>query len=642
MCGIAGIITPTPALLDAGLVRQLFDLQAARGPDDRGILGYAAGETWLGRAWEARPTEAALLHWRLAILDLTEAGWQPMISPDGRCAIVFNGEIYNYLELRDELAALGHTFRSQSDTEVLLAAYVQWGAAALPRLVGMFAFAVLDTAARRLFLARDPFGIKPLYYTTAAGGLAFASEIKTLLALPGVGRAVQPERLFAYLRFGLTDHGGDTLFADVRQLPAAHYLEVSLGDPLRVGQPVRYWALSDDRAELSFDAAADRLRELFLENVRLHLRSDVPVGSALSGGVDSSAIVAAMRWLQGDALDLHTFTYVAEDLALSEANWAQQAGDAARAVRHTVQPSAADLAADLDALIAVQDEPFGSTSIYAQYRVFRLAAEAGIKVMLDGQGADEMLAGYATYRAARLATLVRAGRWAEALRFTQAAARWPDSPGRWLLASVSRYVLPPAWHGPLRRLVGQEVVPDWLNADWFAARGAGLAAPDTRFDGDILRARLRQTLFESSLPALLRYEDRNSMAFSIESRVPFLTPALVDFVLSLPEQYIIAPDGTTKAVFRAAMRGIVPDAILDRRDKIGFQTPERRWLTALRPWVEGVLAGEAAHAIPALRPGAIQAEWAAVLAGRRRFDFTVWRWLNLIRWTERFGIRFDA
>lgn len=651
MCGIAGLFQRQP-LAPQPLLTQLVGRLRHRGPDDHGWLLFGPQGVRRGRGDPgSEPVQGFLVHRRLSILDLSEAGWQPMSSPDGRYHLVFNGEIYNYLELRQELEKAGYSFRSHSDSEVLLAAYSCWGRAALRRLVGMFAFAVLDSQRRRLFLARDFFGIKPLYYVQLPTGFAFASEIKALLELPGLSRRVQARRLYEYLRFGWTDHGTETLFAAIQQVPAAHYLEVPWEESPVSLQPVPYWQASvAEPLDLSLTEASRRLRELFLDSVRLHLRSDVPVGAALSGGIDSSAIVAAMRHLE-PRLQLHAFSYVADDAALSEERWIRIAGQAAGARLHLVTAAPGDLLADLDNLIYQQDEPFGSTSIYAQYCVFRRARQAGITVMLDGQGADELLAGYRPYIAARLASLLRRGRLAQAWRLLHDSGQQPGSGGRThLLLRATALALPRRWRAWAAQLSGRSRPPAWLNTRWFARQGVLLrsgypALPEAaRRQGEHLEDLLRQELYRSlvwtSLPALLRYEDRNSMAHSVESRVPFLTPALVDFLLRLPEEYLLGPDGTSKNVFRLAMRGLVPDAVLDRRDKIGFATPERRWLTVLQPWVEQVLHSPAAQALPALELRALREEWRQALAGRRPFDFRIWRWVNVIRWAERFQVDF--
>ena len=630
MCGIAGYVTgsdPRPvAAFQASALRTL----AHRGPDDAGWLtDQGSGE---GDA-PADPGRWGLLHRRLSILDLSALGHQPMTTPDGRYSIVFNGEVYNYVELREQLEREGCVFRSHSDTEVLLAAYARWGPACLPKLVGMFAFAIADRERRRIFLARDFFGIKPVYYARPGGGFAFASEIKALR--PVVSGRVRASRLFDYLRDGLTDHGSETLLEDVHQLPAAHWMEVDLdsGTPT---EPKRYWDIDRNRrTDVSFPEAVSRVRELFLDGVRLHLRSDVPVGAALSGGIDSSAIVAAMRAVEPRA-DLHTFSYVADDPTIGEEQYADLAAKSARATARKVRIEPGDLTADLDRLVTTQDEPFGSTSIYAQYRVFRLAAEYGIKVMLDGQGADEMLAGYHGYFPERLGTLIGRGEWLKAYSFARRASRRPGVGGQtMLLARGLRRLLPGRMQTCVRALLGKPSMPAWLNGGWFERQGVGPlveTCPGRRTDQ--LRERLYQTLTTTSLPALLRYEDRNSMAWSIESRVPFLTPALAEYVLSLPEEYLISPDGVTKHVFREAMRGIVPNAILDRRDKIGFATPEKKWLKELGPWVADVLSPERLRQVPALNAAVVGREWKAVLAGTRPFDWRVWRWVNVGRWAE--------
>ena len=639
MCGIAGFVgrLGDSAAAVCGWGEQL----AHRGPDDFGVAVLNGNGLSVDRdpAHITPDARLALWHRRLSILDLSAAGWQPMTSADGKLHLLLNGEIYNYVELRAELEAKGVRFRSRSDTEVLIEAWRAWGPAVLPRLTGMFAFAILDSAERKLVLARDPFGIKPLHYAAWQDGFAFASEIKALLALPRVSRRVDPQRVYDYLRFGLTDHGDGTMFAAVRSLPPAHWMSVDL-DTARPSTPVRYWELvpaTDYQG--SFEHAADELRERFLESVRLHLRSDVPVGAALSGGIDSTAIVMAMRALAPD-LDLHTFSFVADDPELSEERWIDLAAGSCRAVQHKVTATPLELGADLDQLLDAQDEPFGSTSIHAQYRVFRAARAAGIKVMLDGQGADEMLGGYHTFAAAQLASLLRQGRLAEAVGYASRAGRVPGR--RALLLWAGEFLVPPGLQAPLRRMVGQELAPNWLDRGWFVARGVQLAPAKYTFErgSDVLRAQLLRATTWSSLPMLLRYEDRNSMAHSIESRVPFLTPSLANFVLSLPGEYLIDRDGTSKAVFRRAMRGLVPDAILDRRDKIGFAAPEHLWWRELEARVDRLFAEDSLARIPVLRGDALRARWRQIQEIPARRDFRVWRWVNLIEWARRTGAEF--
>jgi asparagine synthase (glutamine-hydrolysing) len=628
-----------PGLLDAPHVERLFSLLHHRGPDDRGWLTLDHTGVRTGSGAEALAGDVVLLHTRLSILDLSAAGHQPMSTRDGRFHLSFNGEIYNYLELREELVRLGRTFASGTDTEVLLTAYAEWGAGVFDRLVGMFALALVDSERRLLVLARDQFGIKPLYYARLGGGLAFASEAPPLLTLPGVSRRANPQRVFDYLRFGRTDHGTETMFAEIRQVEPGSHVEVPLDHPhaLRHSQ---YWRLEPQPADgLSLDEAAERLQELFLDSVRIHLRSDVPVGAAFSGGVDSSANVAAMRRLCGPGLDLHTFSYVADDPALNEKRWMELVGREAGAVGHTVEPSPQELAADLDRLIEIQGEPFGGTSIYAQYRVFRLAREAGIKVMLDGQGADELFAGYRYYLPDRIAGLLSGGRLVATARLLAAISTLPGATPAGMLARAVGHALPKAAQGPARRLTPHRLVPAWFNEHWL--RGHHIRADDP---GRNSRGSLREYRLDTvrtGLRELLRYEDRNSMAFSIESRVPFLTPALAEFAAGMPDDYLIAPDGTGKLVLRESLRGLVPDPILDRRDKIGFATPEASWLRALTPWIDEVLAVNSGRVGGPLVLTLVRRRLQEMIEGTRPYEPLAWRWLNLIRWADRLDVKLD-
>jgi len=657
MCGIFGLWHGDGTAICVDEVVRITASLSHRGPDDE---GYYVGNTTQGQyhacagadtlpelqlpsiqRFRGDANDLALGFRRLSILDLSAAGHQPMSTPDGRFTVILNGEIYNYLELRDELARQGAVFRSHSDTEVLLAAIAKWGREALNRLVGMFAMAVLDRAGPSLLLARDFFGIKPLYIARTKGRFAFASEIGALLQLRWVGRKVHPQRLYDYLRFGLTDDGGRTLLADIEQIPAGHMLEIRPGDDL-AAQPQRYWRIdANSQTELSFEDAATRLRELFLDSVSVHLRSDVPVGACLSGGIDSSAIVMAMRHLAANA-DIHTFSYCADDETVGEEKWGDLVAQQARATVHKTRIDASHLQNDLSQLIETQHEPFGSTSIYAQHRVFRLAQQAGLKVMLDGQGADELLGGYRPYLAARLASLARRGNWAEAAGVFRQFCRLPGVAMPELLRQTGGLLTPDALQDIVRSVAGRKRVPSWLDRRWFDRQGVRYDLHWTSKGPNVLREKLLEAFTRTSLPMLLRYEDRNSMAYSIESRVPFLTPALAQFVFSLPEDYLIIADGTTKAVFRAAMRGIVPDAVLDRRDKIGFATPERNWLGTLRPWVDEILGSEAAARIPAMNIRKVRQEWSRLREGRGRFDFRFWRWINLITWASRLNIEFEG
>lgn len=627
MCGILGQFeTAATTGRSAGehAKRALAALRH-RGPDDQGLEIYPVGA---GRL--------TLGHARLSIIDLSPGGHQPQHSSDGRYAIVFNGEIYNYRELRAELLGKGHAFRTDSDTEVLLAAWQHWGEASLARLVGMFAFVVYDRVDGSLTLVRDAFGIKPLYYHLSDDAFSFASELPALKALVRTPLMLDAQRAYDYLVFGDYDATPGTFFAGVQQLPPGHIVRLALAHGGLSDTRRWWWPSIEERSRVSFADAADTLREMFLDSIRLHLRSDVPLGAALSGGVDSSAVVCAMRQVEPE-VPINTFSFIAPGTAIDEERWADVVNRHVGAIPHKVHVSPAELAADLDDMIRAQGEPFGGTSIYAQYRVFRLARERGVVVTLDGQGADELLAGYTGYPDAFVRSLMERGRGRRVPAFLRDWARWPGR-GAKRAGLVLGASLTPKWlRGAARRIAGQDATPDWVSEPWLYAQDVVPAFPERAIPsqegrGRRLVERLRTALTGSGLAALLRHGDRNSMRWSIESRVPFLTPAIAEFLLGLPEEYLLSMHGETKTVFRAAMRGLVPDQILDRREKIGFQTPEQEWLRLLRRDVSGWL--EAADGLPLLHADRARHMVDEVFDGRRPFSAVVWRLMNYCRWAQ--------
>ena len=626
MCGIIGGWAPPSGIdhrrgqMTAGLSRL-----AHRGPDDRGQeFNPVAGGT------------LALGHTRLSIIDLSSGGHQPMVCPDGRYTIIFNGEIYNYRELRQELKALGQAFHTDSDTEVLLAAWAQWGLDALHRLRGMFAFAVFDRATNSLTLVRDAFGIKPLFYCHDADGIHFASEIPALLQLLPRKPVLNLQRAYDYLVFGSYDNGADTFYEGIYHLPPGHWLKIDLAAP-RIEAPQRWWWPSiEERTDLSFEDAAAQLRELFLDNIRLHLRSDVPLGAALSGGVDSSAVVCAMRHLEPE-MPIHTFTFVAPGSAVDEERWADVVNQHVGAIAHKTVVDPLELGHDLDDMIQAQGEPFGSTSIYAQYRVFRLARDKGITVTLDGQGADELLAGYSGYPQGYLRSLLEKGGYLDVPPFMWHWSAWPGRGVKQSLLTLGAILTPPQARKLAHRVLGRDPAPAWLGRDWLRDHQITMALPEPlprsqEGHGRRLVEELRSALTGNGLAQLLRHGDRNSMRWSIESRVPFLTPTMAEFLLTMPESYLLSPRGETKRLFRAAMRGIVPDEILDRRDKIGFQTPEHEWLRGQGARIQEWLSE--ADALPFLDGPACRDEVNRILDGRKTFCQQVWRLINYCRWAQ--------
>ena len=647
MCGIFGWI-PSKNYQQTDLkyvLEKVFKAISHRGPDDR---GYAVWDSTDSVCFDEKSTlpnsfRAMIGQVRLSIIDLSPLGHQPMFTDDGRYSIVYNGEVFNYIELRRELESEGVKFSTPGDSEVVMQAVIHWQEKALTRFTGMFAFVLFDKKENTLFCARDFFGIKPFYWHNSKMGFCFASEIPALLEFPDVPRNISANSAYKYLCFGVSTDGDSCMLSDIYQLPPAHYMKVQLSK-IELTVPVRYWKPDISvRSKLSFDDAAARLRELFLNSVSLHLRSDVPVGVALSGGIDSSAVTCAVRYLKPQA-DLHTFSYIAKGSAVSEEYYANLIAEHTGAIKHTVEVSSKELIRDLDSMIYHLGEPFGSTSIYAQYRVFKLAGEQGIKVTLDGQGADELLAGYFGYQEYRINTLLRSGNIIGAMKFWKSVTGLPRGNNKNIILKSFYSLLPAFIKSSIRKTIRpKQSFPAWIDINALINDGAQTdnsinnSMDELYPSSNKLKQILAWHLTSSGLPALLRHGDRNAMAHSIESRVPFLTKDIAEFCLSLPEEYLVDMNGTSKSVFRAAMRGIVPDEILDRKDKIGFETPEQDWFNSIAPWIEETLSF--AKNIPYLKIDAAKKEWQNVQKGSAKFDWRIWRWINYIRWVGMFKVK---
>ena len=653
MCGIATLIEPAAPDWLVATVQRMTRLVRHRGPDGEGCAFFRPGdgtmrpllteETPGGVTGSREALPGATLglgHRRLSILDLSTAGHQPMRDAAGECWITYNGEIYNYVELRAELAAAGHAFHTGTDTEVILAAWREWGERCLARFNGMFAFALFDRRTRRVFAARDRFGVKPLYlWSTPTGGLALASEVKQFTAHPHWSARVNGQRAYDFLNWGLSDHTGETLFASVRQLRGGEFLLTSL-EAATSASPQRWYELRPAPFEGDFAAAAEQFRARLDDAVRLRLRSDVPVGSCLSGGLDSSTLVCTMRAQLGEraAARQNTFSAGSDVARYDERSFIAHVTAATCAVNHATVPSVGGLLAELDAVTWHQDEPFGSTSIYAQWCVFRLAREQGVAVMLDGQGADEALGGYHGYFGPHLAGLLRHGRWPMFWR-EAAAARALHGQSLALQAQlVANELLPAAVSDRLRRAAGRTVrAPAHLDLNRLGAAPRSPHPPAVDLRTPIRSLGIAQ-LTALNLPMLLRYEDRDSMAHGVEARLPFLDYRLVEFCLGLPEEHKIA-GGWTKRVLREAMRDRLPEAIRLRRDKLGFATAEEVWMRGPQRETFLQLVDQAVDDAGGILTPAAKLKARRMLAGEEPFGFLVWRFISFGAWLRRFNVR---
>lgn len=569
MCGIAGIITVNPSALSIDRLKQMTDRIAHRGPDGEG-------------QWISSDGRTGLAHRRLSIIDLSDAGKQPMHYQD-RYTITFNGEIYNYVELRERCVKQGYQFSSHTDTEVIMALYHWMGPDCLQLFDGMFAFALYDAQEKTVFAARDRFGEKPFYYSYTPGqSLAFASEMKALWAA-GVPREINQRMLYNYMAFKYLDNPADyseTFFNGITRLPHSHYLLINT--QTLVIKTERYWDIKKDFTDhtITEEKATEKFRELFYTSVSRRLRSDVPVGSSLSGGLDSSAVVAVIDDLnKSKSIRQSTFSAIFPGFEKDESHYINMLLSGLNVDPHFVAPDADTMLKELGNCFYHQEEPFGSASILAQYEVQKLAKQHNVTVLLDGQGADEILAGYHPFYSAFFKELQRTNK----PLYQQEVQAYQD----FFQHSRINPVPPKDLKYYIRKMGGP--VKDGLKK----LHGYYRHYTDPQFTGDFYHSyrssqflfphttnTLNEALYNSvneGMTQLLRYADRNSMAHSREVRLPFLSHELVEFLFSLPAEMKIH-NGWTKYIQRKTFEPLLPQEITWRKDKIGYEPPQKKWM----------------------------------------------------------------
>jgi len=628
MCGIAGIVARDRLEAeDRVRAERMRDIITHRGPDDSGIFA---------------DDRAVLAHRRLSIVDLA-AGHQPLANETETVWIAFNGEIYNHAEVRRGLESSGHRYRTRSDTETIVHAYEEWGDACVDHLRGMFAFAIWDTTARRLFLARDRLGVKPLYWTLAGGRLLFGSEIKALLA-SGLIRAEANAPALPELLSTRYLSGTETLFKGIHRLLPGHVLSFQDG----IVTVRKYWdvpvASASEPSAMPDDDAVERFRALLEESVRIRLMADVPLGMFLSGGLDSSAIAVLMARLIGRPLQ--TFSVAFKDRAFNELDYARQVSDAIGADAHEIVIDDRDFFDALPRVIWHEDEPVAHPSSVPLYFVSALASRH-VKVVLTGEGSDELLAGYGKYPRALV-------NW----RAGTAYAWIPPSIRRWVAESAVPRLPKRVGRYARRSFLAVPRTPEMMFFDTFAAigvkrqrallstSGAFDTTPETvygasrqLFDsarrvGSVLDG-LLYTDMKTYLVELLMKQDQMSMAASIESRVPFLDHRLVEFAAALPPRFKLR-GLTTKRILREAMRGVLPDTIL-KRPKMGFPVPFPQWMRG--PWAQvarEVLLDRRSRERGIIEPGSVQRLLHGHAAGEIEAGDAIWSLLNLELWYRTF------
>lgn len=638
MCGIAGIIDKK-GIGTSGLVK-MSELLRHRGPDDEGFTLIDAGKKFISCKGDASIPEVnhlaaistvpgnhtlGFLHRRLSILDLSPAAHQPM-SYNDHLLITYNGEIYNYREIRAELVSKGHTFRCDSDTEVILASYKEWGTKCVGKFIGMWAFAICDLANNQLFLSRDRFGIKPLYYFSRQGKFVFASEIKALLALPFVETKADTAAVLEYLSFGGTSNAFHCLFRDIEQVHPAQNMIVDL-ESLDI-KTERYYDLDKKvkSAPIHASSALNDFKELLENSVDLHLRSDVPIGSCLSGGLDSSAIVSiAAKKISGN---YKTFTAAYKSPEIDEAVYAKIVSDSFGNIENNLTwPDVETYWKDFEALTWHQDLPIHSASVYAQWEVMKLAGKANTKVVINGQGSDEILGGYYHFAGIHLIELLRRGKLLSFLHeFRGMKENFTPTPVK-DMGRAFFYFLPSSAQRMIRE--EQRLGPNFISDKY-------------RLSSDIPE-RAGRTFRESSianikygLQELLRYEDRNSMAFSVESRVPFLDHRLVEYSIALDNKWKVR-DGWSKYILRKAVESSLPKEVVWRKNKMGFVTPHGEWKLRLQKqlieYVDSVQCPELINK-PYLRKLCSE----EITSANHLSEF--WKIISFLKWTEIFRVKF--
>lgn len=565
-----------------------------------------------------------------------------MCSSDRRYWIIYNGELYNYRDLKKELQSLGYTFSSESDTEVILKAFMQWGPDCLRRFNGMWGFAIYDSDKQSLFLARDRFGIKPLYYwISSEGTFYFGSEIKVFTTIPEWKAELNRQNTYDFLVWGLKNHNDETMFRGVYQVPAGHYIDFSpIKEQMKPGGKVgvtKWYEIAEKKFKGTHSEAINKVNELLSDSVKLRVISEVPVGSCLSGGIDSSSIVCLIN------NELHkeppnfiqkTYSFISSDEKTNELKWINKVINRQGIEPHFTFAEPESIFSNLEKITWHQDEPFGSLSIYAQWNVFALCALDHNKIMLDGQGADEYMAGYHSFLRMRFKTLFKTGKF---------VSLWKEMHQAHTMFGYSNKQLIRSLVGALIGIKAGKIYPtdvskpSWLKMD---THGLKTISPYDTLQAGVsnIRTLSKAQLLYTNLPMLLHFEDRNSMAHSIEARVPFLDYRLVEFVYNLPDHYKIA-GGLTKKILRESMSGTIPDQIRDRIDKIGFQAPEL-------VWIKEVLLKEYRNAISNIEKDSkgiigkdLQLRFENIVSGKEPFDNFLWRCISFAKWMNVYNVK---
>lgn len=718
MCGITGFIAFPEKSQRINVLKKMTDIIKHRGPDDEGYYAVTTDNQDVILIGDDTPKDSvlrqdstisdinyfldldvkfALGHRRLSIVDLSDLGHQPLSIDNGRYWICFNGEVYNHIEIKEELIKLSYSFISKSDTEVILTAYKEWGSECLHKFNGMFAFIIYDKIKNEMFIARDRFGVKPLYYYSDHNGIYFASEIKQFTVIPGWTAKLNHQRAYDFLMHGLTDHTDETMFANVYQIRGGEYLEINLncmvdsrlrgndrgcGNASRCGNDKEYNVISDSIREPfeinmingnnklpvkkwydlkneifteSYLDACSLFKEKFTDSVKLRMRSDVDIGSCLSGGLDSSAIVSVMHHelqKQNANNSIKTFSACSHHKEFDEKEYVDIVVNETNAKAFYTYPELNELFDQNEQITWHQDEPFGSTSIYAQWEVFKLAKSQNIKVMLDGQGADEQLCGYKglyiqtyfneLFRKFKFITLYKEINLFHNIHNINKKYAWlqvffhRSQKLKERIKTLLNLFPDKIQYKIIGKKINSVNFNSWINKDILNYKKI-----NPFLGGGINLSDIKKTSFSqlnyTNLSMLLHFEDRDSMAHSIESRVPFLDYNVVELVYSLPTNYKIS-NGTTKRVLRDGLNGILPNKIKNRQTKLGFVTPEEIWVKENVDLFRIKMIEAIQYSQGVLNKEYVLARFEKIINGNSPFDSWVWRVISFGAWIKVFKV----
>jgi len=665
MCGIS--LSIAKKSIDVPAFKAFNTIVKHRGPDDEGfvfisdkdfkVVTAGGADTPIG-VWNTVTSyqpesqiddvtgdyRVAIGHRRLSILDLSPLGHLPMCDRLQRYWIAYNGEIYNFVELKEELAALGYQFSTQSDTEVIIAAYAQWGSECLSRFTGMWAFTIYDTETQTIFIARDRYGIKPLYYWfSPEGDFYLASEIKQFTQVPSWKAQLNPQRVYDYLFYAMTDHTEETMFKNVHTIPPGHSISIHIDrcEPEKNGKLTlhKWYAPKSKRFVGTFEEACEQFNKHFDSAINLHLRADVTIGSALSGGLDSTAIVCSVNKKlteQGVSELQKTFSSCSHDKRFDEKEWIDKVIEKTNVDATFIYPEGKDVFELTRKIIWHQDEPYQSQSAFLAYNVFEAAKNSNVKVLLNGQGADEYLSGYNAFAIFRKRNMFKKGQFLRLYRELDGitfSEKMRDSklvfyhlfPKR-VVRYLSKYS---SNHKMLHSIIDVEKLG--------AKRKHPHDKKKFRFNS-IFEIAHYQIFFEP-LQKYLRWEDRNSMAHSVEARVPFLDHRLVEFTTQLPVDYLNA-NGEPKKIMKYGLSDILPQAIQNRKDKKGFITPEEVWFkTAHTEQFLAMFDQYNKNTQSIIRDKEARLYFDEIIAGKKAFDYTYWRLISLGIWMDVFNIQ---